>query len=251
MCSRKLLAKLLRLGLKLLVRLCALVKLLPQVHLCQDQFVALLQEADVAGLVIGPLLAHKLKLLADRLVHRIPLLIGKGVAHRVALAVSVLALLLALRAHLVPHAQEGIQRFRIFSPLRGHLALVARLHGPKVLLARPLDVRQHLYVLGFHLLQLVLHDNLHLAIEALLYDLKLLCVRLLQLVHLVLLGYGGGSETLHDGQIGRCKRPAGFLPLIIHLAPLLVGPGVPPPGSKGGGEARQALCSELIQHLLL
>ena len=191
---------------------------MPQVHLCQDQFVALLQEADVAGLVIGPLLAHKLKLFANRLVHRVPLLVCKGVAHRVALAVGIVRYLLCSIARLYKALLHRRSHLRLH--LR-HLTLVARLHGLQVLFARPLNVAQDL------------------------------CVRLLHLVHLVLLGDGGGGETLHDGHIGGCKRPAGRLPLIIDLAPLLVGPGVPPPGRKGGREARQVLCGALIQELLL
>ena len=45
--------------------------------------------------------------------------------------------------------------------------------------------------------------------------------------------------------------PAHLISRRSHLAPLLVSPGVLPPGRKGGGQARQALCGALIQHLLL
>jgi len=41
------------------------------------------------------------------------------------------------------------------------------------------------------------------------------------------------------------------MPLIRQLPPFLFRPGVPPPGRKGGGEARQALCGELIHQLLI
>ena len=91
-----------------------------------------------------------------------------------------------------------------------NLTLMPRLHGLHVLIARPLDVRQDLRVLG------------------------------LQLAHLVPLGR---SLLFHS--------PAHLISRRSHLAPLLVSPGVLPPGRKGGGQARQALCGALIQHLLL
>ena len=144
-------------------------------------------------------------------------MVGKGVAHRVALAVGIVRYLLCSIARLYKALLHRRSHLRLH--LR-HLTLVARLHGLKVLLARALNVRQDLGM------------------------------RLLQLVHLILLGDEHGGEALHDG-CTLFHRPSGHISRLTHLAPLLVGPGVLPPGRKGDREARQALCCALIQHILL
>ena len=267
----------LHLGLKLLFRLCAGVKLLPQVHHFEDRFVALPDEADVARLVIFPLLARSLKVCAHPLDDLRRFLVRKGVAIRVAAAAGIVPdllrslahgigglcarlrhsrhLLLVLGLHLlelllhhVLHVMHALRGTRF--PRRLQFELVPCLHSRQVLLARPLDVRQDLCVLGFHLLQLVLNDDLHLVIEALLQELKLLCLRFLQLARLVLLGEEHGGEALRD-EGALFHRPACGLSRRSHLAPLLVAPGVLPPGRKGGGEPHQALCGALVQERFL
>ena len=137
--------------------------------------------------MIFPLLAHKLKLFAHRHVDGIPLLVSRGVAHRVAAAAGILYLLLAFSLHLVPHADEGSQAFRIFGVLLPLLLPVPLLHGLHVLRTRLLDLRHNLRVLLLQLLHLLLHG--------------VLCLRFQQL-HLVLLGAKHGGEPLHAGHVG-------------------------------------------------
>ena len=73
---------------------------------------------------------------------------------------------------------------------------------------------------------------------------------LLQLARLVLLVEEHCGEALRD-EGALFHRPACGLSRRSHLAPLLVAPGVLPPGRKAGGEARQALCGALVQERFL